>query len=183
MISISGNILSAIIDEANSCPPDSIQQGILFGSKSCMRTEVQSDTQEDKVVDEYLVGKVNIREIISSEVDSTLTTIKLTIIPFLGITSYINLRTRHSFWSESNKINAPDVLVDRDDIVGLLVVRRDGMKNPSIRDLAVASYLSRREVSAMYPFLVLIISICSDQSSWVFGMNFVCYGLFAHSPM
>ena len=59
MISIPGGILSALIDEANSCPNDSVQQGLLFGNKTFKRTEVLSDTQEDKVVDEYQIGKDN----------------------------------------------------------------------------------------------------------------------------
>lgn len=68
MISISGSILSAIIDEANSCPPHSVQHGVLFGSKMCKRTEVLSDTQDDKVVDEYLVGK-NFKDLIFRKVE------------------------------------------------------------------------------------------------------------------
>lgn len=100
-----------------------------------------------------------------------------------GITSYLNLKSHHPFWSEPNKILVPDILANRDDIVGLLVIRRDGVKNPSMRDLAVASHLSQGELSTMFPFLILLINIGSDQSSWVFGMNFTCYGLFGHTPM
>lgn len=66
MISIPGGILSALIDEANSCPNDSVQQGLLFGNKTFKRTEVLSDTQEDKVVDEYQIGTDNYSEKINS---------------------------------------------------------------------------------------------------------------------
>lgn len=58
MISIPGGILSALIDEANTSASDGVQQGLLYGNKSCKRTEVLSDTQEDRVVDEYQIGDV-----------------------------------------------------------------------------------------------------------------------------
>ena len=57
MINISGGILSALIDEANSCSFLTVQQGILFGNRMYKCTEVLSDTAEDKVVDEYLIGE------------------------------------------------------------------------------------------------------------------------------
>ena len=56
MITVSGAILSALIDEANSCAFNSVQHGVLFGSRISRRTEVLSDTQEEKVVDEYSIG-------------------------------------------------------------------------------------------------------------------------------
>ena len=56
MITVSCAILSALIDEANSCAFDSVQHGVLFGSRISRRTEVLSDTQEEKVVDEYSIG-------------------------------------------------------------------------------------------------------------------------------
>lgn len=56
MITIPGGILSALIDEANTNASDGVQQGLLFGNKTCKRTEVLSDTQEDRVVDEYQIG-------------------------------------------------------------------------------------------------------------------------------
>jgi hypothetical protein len=55
-VSISGGILSALIDEANSCLTDVVQQGVLFGNKAWKKTEIQSDTQEDIVVDECSIG-------------------------------------------------------------------------------------------------------------------------------
>ena len=58
MINIPGGILSALIDEANTNESDGVQQGLLFGNKTCKRIEVQSDTQEDRVVDEYQIGDV-----------------------------------------------------------------------------------------------------------------------------
>lgn len=57
MINVSGGLLSALIDEANCSPFHSVQQGVLFGNRTCKRTEVLSDTSEEKVVDEYLIGE------------------------------------------------------------------------------------------------------------------------------
>jgi hypothetical protein len=71
---------------------------------------------------------------------------------------------------------------EKDNIVGLVVVRRDGIKSPSMRDVAVASHLRKQERSGLFPFLILVINIDSNQSSWIFGMSFSCFGISTDSP-
>lgn len=100
-----------------------------------------------------------------------------------GITSYLNLRSQHPFWSTSNKCEKPSVLIDRDDVIGLFIIRRDGIKNPSMRDVAVANYMGNDDKSEIFPFIILQINIASEQHSWVYGMSFACTGLFKDSPM
>mmetsp|Transcript_36022 Transcript_36022/g.34090 ORF Transcript_36022/g.34090 Transcript_36022/m.34090 type:complete len:249 (-) Transcript_36022:320-1066(-) len=153
-VSISGGILSALIDEANSCSTDAVQQGVLFGNKAWKKTEIQSDTQEDIVVDECTIG----------------------------IDGYFNFKTHHPFFCSPNQIQMPNIVEQKDNIVGLVVFRRDGIKSPSMRDMAVASYLRKQAQSALFPFLILIINIDSNQCSWIFGMSFSCFGINIDSP-
>ena len=94
-----------------------------------------------------------------------------------GITSFLNLKAHHPFWRSTNKIETPTAVVDRDDVVGLLLIRRDGVKTPSLRDVAVARHLCGKEKSKIFPFLILLINIDSDQCSWVYGMHYSCFGV------
>jgi hypothetical protein len=94
-----------------------------------------------------------------------------------GITSYLNLKAHHPFWRSYNNIETPAVVANRDDVVGLLLIRRDGVKTPSLRDVSVARHLCSKEKSKIFPFLILLINIDSDQCSWVYGMHYSCFGV------
>ena len=91
------------------------------------------------------------------------------------------MREHHPFW-KSNKFEEPAVFNNRDDLVGLLVIRRDGVKSVSLRDVYVARQLCELESSKIFPFLVLLINIDCDQRSWVYGMHYSCFGVLRDCP-
>ena len=99
-----------------------------------------------------------------------------------GITSYLNLKEHHPFWHLSNKIVIPSTVVDRGDVVGIFVIRRDGIKSPSLRDIMIARHLEATQDSVMIPFLILLINIDSNQCSWVYEMHYSCFGVQRDSP-
>lgn len=100
----------------------------------------------------------------------------------LGITSYLNLREHHPFWPSPTKIVVPSTVVDRGDVVGIFVIRRDGVKSPSLRDIMIARHLEATQDSALIPFLILLINIDSNQCSWVYEMHYSCFGVQRDSP-
>ena len=99
----------------------------------------------------------------------------------VAITGFLNMREHHPFW-KSNKFEKPAVVNDRDDVVGLLVIRRDGVKSPSLRDVFAARHLCDSESSKIYPFLVLLINNDCGQRSWVYGMHYSCFGVLRDCP-
>ena len=98
-----------------------------------------------------------------------------------AVTGFLNLREHHPFW-KSNKFEKPAVVNQRDDVVGLLVIRRDGVKSPSMRDVFVARHLCEFESSKIFPFLVLLINIDFDQRAWVYNMHYSCFGVLRDCP-
>jgi hypothetical protein len=164
-IKISAPLLSSVIDEANECCEGRIHRGLIFGSRKTRRIEEHCDSQENRVLAESSIA----------------------------VTSYLNFREMHPLWSKDAddiKIQIPPA-ADRGDVVGLLVIRRDGNTVPSIRDIGTTRhYLSEmnKECSDTFPFLILIISLDrnsndSKRPSWIYGMNFTCFGVYRDSPL
>jgi hypothetical protein len=86
----------------------------------------------------------------------------------------------YPFWSSNGEIILPDDLVSRKDVVGISIIRKDGLRSPSMRDLAVAQHCAKRwGADGKFPFLLLVLSVPCDQAGWVFGMDFACYGVTA----
>lgn len=161
-VTISGNLLASLIDEASSMGSESamVHQGVLFGTQLVFSSLAGvTDTQEDgNVTDESVVG----------------------------VTSYLNLKKPHPFYEETPQhITIPAELSGRQrDIVGLISLRNNStQKVPSMRDVMVARhFLKQVSSSNRTPVLILIINVDLGQSSWIFGMNFTCYGLSVERP-
>jgi hypothetical protein len=79
----------------------------------------------------------------------------------------------------------PVEINSRRDIVGIVVIRKDGIKYPSARDVLVAKELHKsyiiddrsEEGQGQFPFLIFLVSVPSDQTGWVFSTEFLCFGI------
>lgn len=163
-VKISPPLLSSVLDEASECCEGRSHRGIIFGTRTVRRIEEHCDSQENRTFAESSIS----------------------------VTSYTNFRETHPVWSKDANAASSSIatFTDRGDIVGLLVIRHDGHSIPSFRDVAAArSFLKAmdKDNSDTFPFLILVISVDSvtdknsSKPSWVYGMNFNCFGIHNHS--
>ena len=165
VVKVAGNLLASLVDEAHSVDVHSIHQGVLFGT--CRIAQQQStltDTQDE--------GSI------TAECK-------------LCLTSFLNFKIPHPFFGNSAQ-NAQfpiEIMEKKDKIVGIVSLRKDGGKRiPSFRDVMVAKYLLNHvtrtrvshgdeDIGQQIPLLILIVDVDPHQKSWIFGMNFTCYGV------
>ena len=165
VVNVAGNTLASLVDEAHSVDVHSIHQAVLFGT--CRIAQQQStltDTQDE--------GSI------TAECK-------------LCLTSFLNFKIPHPFFVDSaQNANFPVEIVEKKDkIVGIVSLRKDGGKRiPSFRDVMVAKYLLKHvtrtrlrhddnDIGRQIPMLILIVDVDPNQKSWIFGMNFICYGV------
>lgn len=148
-IIISGNLIASLISEAyNIENNDQRYFGLLFGSRSLNTSVIIHDSQPDQEVIEM---NINILEYINLHQD---------------ILTYV-----HSTDSFVDTLQTP-----RQDIIGVVVLKRDGVMFPSFQELKLLSTLDTD--NNKYLNVLLIINIPrSDHIEWIHGFNYAAYSL------
>ena len=148
---IPGQLLTALIDETISLESVS-SNGLLMGNRDECRSQRSVDNNED------------IYEIKHD----------------IQITNYLNFRSNYGIWEDSNNIKDFSNVSDDSDIVGLLVLQNyNNNALPSFKDIQAASLLYKKECirssKPSIPFIILIISIPSNQDGWIYSIKYTCY--------
>lgn len=130
--------------------------------------ESNCDSQENS--NGFLFGARNEEHICSiSDSEEGLQSIERSIV----ITSFIHYRNHLSF----KALNKKEITMINNNNVGILVIRKDGLTNPSFFDVMKAREMSHDHVDSKFPYLILVISVPNMQNSWIFGMNFNLFAI------